>query len=485
MASTQLPLETLSTWAMFNDVDLVDVEAREIPGCGLGLLSNKELSREEETFDIPTLLRIPGELVLSAEAVENYAKVDKNFRQLLEAAGHKSTRHDVCLFLLTQKVLSDRPKTSLKGGVSTPWTEYVKYLPPQVPVTTLWTEQEREMLNGTSLESATAAKIVALTDEFDELREISATLPFWNELFWESDKVSLIDWVRVDAWFRSRCLELPKSGEAMVPVLDLANHSSKANAYYEENGKDEVVLLLRPGCRVSSGDEMTISYGDAKSGAEMLFSYGFIDPASAADRITLPLIPMEDDPLGKAKLHVFDGAPTVEFVRTNGSLSWKSPFAYFMCLNEEDGLSFRVLQDTGGSRELKLFWQEEDVTLTTTAFEQHIDQHPLAQIFRLRVVSVLEDLVASQLERLATGVSLEDLDESLNEGGLVCGTCISAAATLREQETSLLEAAAKALEDQKTQLLADENVVAYLGLMEDAQNDLVQDELSNEDEDSS
>ncbi|KAF4786032.1 putative SET domain-containing protein [Colletotrichum scovillei] len=483
MASTQLPLETLSTWAMFNDVDLVDVEAREIPGCGLGLLSNKELSREEETFDIPTLLRIPGELVLSAEAVENYAKVDKNFRQLLEAAGHKSTRHDVCLFLLTQKVLSDRPKTSLKGGVSTPWTEYVKYLPPQVPVTTLWTEQEREMLNGTSLESATAAKIVALTDEFDELREISATLPFWNELFWESDKVSLIDWVRVDAWFRSRCLELPKSGEAMVPVLDLANHSSKANAYYEENDKDEVVLLLRPGCRVSSGDEMTISYGDAKSGAEMLFSYGFIDPASAADRITLPLIPMEDDPLGKAKLHVFDGAPTVEFVRTNGSLSWKSPFAYFMCLNEEDGLSFRVLQDTGGSRELKLFWQEEDVTATTTAFEQHIDQHPLAQIFRLRVVSVLEDLVASQLERLATGMSLEDLDESLNEGGLVCGTCIIAAATLREQETSLLEAAVKALEDQKTQLLADENVVAYLGSMEDTQNDLVQDEISNEDED--
>ncbi|KAK1700467.1 SET domain-containing protein [Colletotrichum godetiae] len=483
MASTQLPLETLSTWAMFNDVDLVDVEAREIPGCGLGLLSNKELSREEETFDIPTLLRIPGELVLSGEAVENYAKVDKNFRQLLEAAGHKSTRHDVCLFLLTQKVLSDRPKTSLKGGVSTPWTEYVKYLPPQVPVTTLWTEQEREMLNGTSLESATAAKIVALTDEFDEVREISSTLPFWNELFWESDKVSLIDWVRVDAWFRSRCLELPKSGEAMIPVLDLANHSSKANAYYEENGKDEVVLILRPGCRVSSGDEMTISYGDAKSGAEMLFSYGFIDPASAADRITLPLIPMEDDPLGKAKLHIFEGAPTVEFVRTNGSLSWKSPFAYFMCLNEEDGLSFRVLQDTGGSRELKLFWQDEDVTTTTMAFEQHIDGHPLAQIFRLRVVSVLGDLVASQLERLATGMSLEDLDESLNEGGLVCGTCISAAATLREQETSLLEAAVKAIEEQKTELLADENVVAYLGSMEDAQNDLVLEEMSNEDED--
>ncbi|GJC98278.1 SET domain-containing protein [Colletotrichum higginsianum] len=325
MAASQLSLETLFTWAMFNNVDLVDVEAREIPSCGLGLISNKDLSRDEETLETSTLLRIPHELVLSAEAVENYAKVDKNFRQLLDAAGHK-------------------------GGVSTPWTEYVKYLPPRVPVPTLWTEQERDMLQGTSLESATAAKIVALTDEFDELRETSSTLTFWNELFWESEKISLIDWVRVDAWFRSRCLELPKSGEAMVPVLDLANHSSEANAYYEENGKDEVVLLLRPGCRVSSGEEMTISYGDAKSGAEMLFSYGFIDPVSAADRMTLPLMPLEDDPLGKAKLHIFKGPPTVEFVRTNGSFSWESPFAYIMCLNEEDGLLFRVLQDTDGSR---------------------------------------------------------------------------------------------------------------------------------------
>ncbi|KAK2736519.1 set domain-containing protein [Colletotrichum kahawae] len=483
MATSKLPVETLPTWAMFNDVDLVDVEAREIPGCGLGLLVNKELSREEETFDIPTLLRIPHELVLSAEAVESYAKVDKNFRQLLDACGHKSTRHDVCLFLLTQMVLSDRPKTSMKGGVSTPWTEYVKFLPPQVPVTTLWTEQEREMLIGTSLESATAAKIVTLTDEFDELRETSETLPFWNELFWESDKVSLIDWARVDAWFRSRCLELPKSGEAMVPVLDLANHSAQANAYYEENSKDEVVLLLRPGCRVSSGDEMTISYGDAKSGAEMLFSYGFIDPASAADRITLPLAPLEDDPLGKAKLHIFGGAPSVEFDRTNGTLSWKSPFAYFLCLNEEDGLDFRVLQDTGGSRELKVFWQEEDVTASTTSFEEHIDGHALAQIFRLRVVTVLQDLVAGQLERLATGMSLDDLDASLSEGGLICGACITAAATLREQETSLLEAAMKSLEDQKTQLLADENVVAYLGSMEVAQNELVEAEASNDEED--
>jgi hypothetical protein len=37
-------------------------------------------------------------------------------------------------------------------GLSNPWTEYVKMLPNDVPVPTMWTEEERSMLIGTSLE---------------------------------------------------------------------------------------------------------------------------------------------------------------------------------------------------------------------------------------------------------------------------------------------------------------------------------------------
>lgn len=37
-------------------------------------------------------------------------------------------------------------------GVSNPWTEYVKMLPDDIPVPTMWTEDERLMLAGTSLE---------------------------------------------------------------------------------------------------------------------------------------------------------------------------------------------------------------------------------------------------------------------------------------------------------------------------------------------
>ncbi len=37
-------------------------------------------------------------------------------------------------------------------GVSNPWSEYLKMLPSSVPVPTTWTEEERTLLVGTSLE---------------------------------------------------------------------------------------------------------------------------------------------------------------------------------------------------------------------------------------------------------------------------------------------------------------------------------------------
>jgi hypothetical protein len=35
------------------------------------------------------LLQIPHDLVLSATAIEEYTKVDQNFRQLIDSAGHQ------------------------------------------------------------------------------------------------------------------------------------------------------------------------------------------------------------------------------------------------------------------------------------------------------------------------------------------------------------------------------------------------------------
>lgn len=409
------------------------------------------------------------------------------------------------LFLLVQSVLASHPNHAGSLGVSNPWTEYIKFLPETVLVPTLWTENERLLLRGTSLEAALNAKISSLDAELELVREKSADIVAWNDLLWhgtvrgkeveDPSPVVFMDWIRLDALYRSRCLELPRSGESMVPCIDMINHAAEPSAYYEENSKDEVVLLPRPGAALAQGKEITISYGAGKSAAEMLFSYGFIDPSSTTDSLVLPLAPFPDDPLAKAKLVAFGQAPQIHVARGppsqgagqaesdeqkqqeekdgDSGIHWTSPFVHLMCANEEDGLEFRILQQTDGAQQLCVFWQGEDVTERTGEFEVLVRQHPLAAIFRLRVVTVVQEALQTQLERLgettasASSIGLENSSTSTSistpagvadnvaadptrvdarggGGGAVVGSqprteCVRAAAALRELEMNILE----------------------------------------------
>jgi hypothetical protein len=253
----------------------------------------------------------------------------------------------------------------------------------------------------------------ALTAEFEHLRDKTADLSWCNKCWWETESLEFSDWLLVDAWYRSRSLELPKSGESLVPGLDIANHSSEPNAYYEQNSNG-VSLILRPGIELDAETEVTISYGDTKSAAEMLFSYGFIDVGSTNKELVLALDPFPDDPLGKAKVVAFKKPAIVRITEVNGTIIWESAFLYLACLNEEDGLEFRMLQETNGSRSpLRVFWQESDVTDETTAFESLIENHELKEVFKLRAVALLQARLQEQLERLYEAeehiVSLTDL----------------------------------------------------------------------------
>ena len=147
----------------------------------------------------------------------------------------------------------------------------------------------------------------------------------------------------------------------MVPVLDMVNHSSQPNAYFEHTSSNGVSLLMRPNMVLEVDSEITISYGTSKSEAEMLFSYGFIDEQSTNKSLALTLEPFPDDPLGKAKKAVFAGPPLLRIYVDQDEIKWECPFLFLMLLNEEDGLEFRMLQQTDGSRsQLKVFWQGSD-----------------------------------------------------------------------------------------------------------------------------
>jgi hypothetical protein len=86
MKLTEVSISALPAWAKLNDVFFYDISVHDIEGKGFGLIADQPLS-SEYVFDMPVLLRVPKELILSKEAIEEHARVDKHFRELLAAAG--------------------------------------------------------------------------------------------------------------------------------------------------------------------------------------------------------------------------------------------------------------------------------------------------------------------------------------------------------------------------------------------------------------
>ncbi|PQE25604.1 set domain-containing protein [Rutstroemia sp. NJR-2017a BBW] len=465
-ALTPLPLTSLPAWCKLNGVSFLDTTISSLPsGRGNGIVSTKALN-SLDTYDIPTLLEVGKDVVLDGDLLLEMQRVDKGFRDLGECMRRKETM----LFLLMQITNAVQGEEDKSVGLSNPWTEYVRLLPEYVPIPTMWSEEERLLLAGTSLESAVQAKMAALVREFEELREKTSEIPWCNKCWWDNDSLTLSDWIRLDAWFRSRSLELPTSGEVMVPCLDMANHSSAPNGYYEQTSSGDISLLLRPNMQLQQGTEITISYGSGKSDAEMLFSYGFIDRDSTIAELVLDLEPMPEDPLGKAKVAAFRGRQVVRiWGDEEENIHWESSFLYLLCLNEEDGLEFKVLQEIDGSRSpLRVFWQGSDVTESTDTFESLIRSHELVDIFKLRAVTILQDRIRQQLERL---YGSEDMAESLetSTAAMISEDAKDSAMRLRRTETAIMEAAYETVETEKTEFLKNESVLKYLGAMDSSQ----------------
>lgn len=81
----RLSLQSLPTWMGFNGANFHNVEVQPIEQKGNGLMAQKSSA---DIGQLP-LVTIPHSLVLNQEAVDEYAKEDKNFKALLDACGHK------------------------------------------------------------------------------------------------------------------------------------------------------------------------------------------------------------------------------------------------------------------------------------------------------------------------------------------------------------------------------------------------------------
>jgi hypothetical protein len=147
-------------------------------------------------------------------------------------------------------------------GVLNPLTEYIKFLPDEL-LPTFWSEEEQELLEGTTLKPAVRAKLSSLLREYEAVRTATESIDWCAKYWWDEDNgmVNFEDWMRIDAMYRSRALEFPGAGDCMMPCIDMANHASgeATAALYETDEDGNGLLLLREGKTVVEGDEITIT----------------------------------------------------------------------------------------------------------------------------------------------------------------------------------------------------------------------------------
>ncbi|ODV92725.1 hypothetical protein CANCADRAFT_1321 [Tortispora caseinolytica NRRL Y-17796] len=181
-------------------------------------------------------------------------------------------------------------------------------------------------------------------------------------------------------WVMSRALELPTPipQRAIVPGIDMANHSDSPNARYALSANGESVQLLST-TNIASNTEICISYGDRDMN-EYLFNYGFIPKHKRRISVPLddlhyyPLDLLQDEPAGlRLKFAYYTakhGTPTV----TYDSSGWHSDFLLLLAVGELDGLD--IVEDTAAqaadpdpeAEHLQLLLQGRIVDLTDPDF---------------------------------------------------------------------------------------------------------------------
>jgi hypothetical protein len=150
----------------------------------------------------------------------------------------------------------------------------------------------------------------------------------------------------------------------------------------------------------------------------MIFSYGFLESSvNSARQLFLALDIPDDDPLKQAKKMICanNTAPGLRLAVEEGKTKWESDFIYWACVNEEDGLSFKLMQPHEGPPELKVLWKgEEEIgfvsgktsTMKVKSLETVLSREPQWEIFQLRAVVLVRQCLQSHLEMLGGEMEL-------------------------------------------------------------------------------
>jgi hypothetical protein len=82
-------LDAFPQWCTYNDAQLLDIFLATDSEKGNHFMCSSDLRNDDDNVELPLLLTVPKDMVLSADAIQQYAKVDKNFRDIYSAAGRQ------------------------------------------------------------------------------------------------------------------------------------------------------------------------------------------------------------------------------------------------------------------------------------------------------------------------------------------------------------------------------------------------------------
>ncbi|KAI3914719.1 hypothetical protein MKW98_001955 [Papaver atlanticum] len=226
---------------------------------GLGLIAQREISRNEVILEISNKFWINPDLVASSEIGNS------------------------------------------------PWSSYLEILPGKTYSTIFWSEEELSELQGTQLLSTTLGVKEYVHREFLNVEQ-EVILP--NKHLFPS--ITSDDFFWAFGILRSRAFSRLRGQDlVLVPLAGLINHSSSItteNAAWEIKGggifSRDVFFSLRTPVSVKSGEQIYIQYDAGKSNAELALDYGFVDSRPDRNAYTLTLGISDSDPFLGDKLDI-------------------------------------------------------------------------------------------------------------------------------------------------------------------------------------
>ncbi|KAJ4843304.1 hypothetical protein Tsubulata_046567 [Turnera subulata] len=287
-------------WQWLSDRGAVSAKSPARPALvpqGLGLLAQRNISRNEVILEIPKKIWINQDAV-AASGIGNVCGGLKPWMSL-------------AIFLIREKL---NPEST--------WRPYLDVLPQTTDSTLYWwvalvrflvgfqcrSEEELAELQGTQLLSTTLGLKQYLQREFVKVEE-EVLVPH-KQLF--PSPITLEDFYWAYGILRSRTFSrLRGENLVLIPLADLINHSpdiTTEDNVYEIKGaglfsRDQLFSLRSP-ISVKAGDQVLIQYDLNKSNAELALDYGFIETTPKRNMYTLTLQISESDPFFGDKLDI-------------------------------------------------------------------------------------------------------------------------------------------------------------------------------------